>query len=338
MSIYGDWIESWERKLTLRDRRRRVFPFEWGLDWLGLVERDGAGPLETLRQWACDAVRDSELFYHAPPMESPGLESSQLVFATPTPSLLDRNNRARCRIWYSTGSKGAVVVLPQWNAAADSHVILCRMLSKLGITAVRMTLPYHEERAPEGMERADFLVGPNIGRTLHGTRQAVLETLQVVGWLREQGYEKIGVMGTSLGSCVAYLAFSHSDDIDTGVFNHVSAHFADVVWTGLSTRYVRWALEGNISLEELRDCWAPLSPWFFIERLRQYPRPHLMITARYDLTFLPRLSDLVFSGYGEQGLGCDRVELPCGHYTMAHFPFNVLDGWHICKFLHRRLV
>ncbi|MEJ2081431.1 MAG: hypothetical protein P8Y94_04485, partial [Acidobacteriota bacterium] len=81
MSIYGDWIESWERKLTLRDRRRRVFPFEWGLDWLGLVERDGAGPLETLRQWACDAVRDSELFYHAPPMESPGLESSQLVFA-----------------------------------------------------------------------------------------------------------------------------------------------------------------------------------------------------------------------------------------------------------------
>lgn len=338
MSFYGDWVQAWERRLTLRDRRRRVFPFEWGLEWLDLDSTDGATPFETLQRWAREAVRDSGAFYRARPMASPSLESSQLFFDTPTPSLLDRNNRVRCRIWQSPGSRGAVVVLPQWNASADSHAGLCGILSKLGLTAVRMTLPYHEERAPDGMERADFLVGPNIGRTLQGTRQAVLEALQVVGWLREQGYERIGIMGTSLGSCVAYLAFSHCCDIDAAVFNHVSAHFADVVWTGLSTRYVRWALEDNISLEELRDCWAPLSPWFFIERLRQRPRPHLMITARYDLTFLPRLSDPVFARYLEQGLAYDRVELPCGHYTTAHFPFNVLDGWHICRYLRRQLV
>jgi hypothetical protein len=338
MSIYGDWVEAWERKLTLRDRRRRIFPFEWGLEWLGLDSANDTAPLDVLHQWAREVLQDSERFYRARPVESPRLESSQLFFASPTPSLLERNNRVRCRIWPSPGSKSAVVVLPQWNASPNSHAGLCRILSKLGLTAVRMTLPYHEERAPEGMERADFLVGPNIGRTLHGTRQAVLEAIQVVGWLRDQGYEKIGIMGTSLGSCVAYLAFSHRCDIDTAVFNHVSAHFADVVWTGLSTRYIRWALEGNISLEELRDCWAPLSPWFFIERLRRCPRPHLMITARYDLTFLPRLSDPVFSRYAEQGLACDRVELPCGHYTTAHFPFNVLDGWHICRYLRRRLL
>jgi hypothetical protein len=337
MSLYGDWIRSWERRLTLRDQRRKVFPFEWGLEWLGVEAVDGEEPVSSIRRWADRALRDSAAFYRPAPLERPHLEAEQLVFRTPTPSLLERNNRVRCRIWQSPGSRRAVVVIPQWNASADSHVGLCRILSRLGLTAVRMTLPYHEERAPEGMERADFLVGPNIGRTLHGTRQAVLEALQVVGWLRDRGHEKVGIMGTSLGSCVAYLAFAHCSAIDAGVFNHVSAHFADVVWTGLSTRYVRWALDGNISLEDLRACWAPLSPWHFIDRLETRPRPHLMITARYDLTFLPELSDEVFLRYAELGMACDRVELPCGHYTTAHFPFNVLDGWHICRGLQHCL-
>ena len=338
MRVYGHWVEAWERRLTLRDRRRRIFPFEWGLEWLGLEKSDATDELEILRRWADHAVRDSANFYAAPPMTSPSLDSSELTFTSPTPSLLDRNNRVRCRIWNSPGSKRAVVVLPQWNASAESHVGLCRILAKFGLTTVRMTLPYHEERAPEGMERADFLVGPNIGRTLHGTRQAVLEALQVVDWLRSHGFEKVGIMGTSIGSCVAYLAFTHSSRIDAAVFNHVSAHFADVVWNGLSTRYVRWGLEGHIALEHLRDCWAPLSPWHFIRRLRDRPRPHLLITARYDLTFPPELTEQVFAKYKSEGLGYDRVELPCGHYTTAHFPFNALDAWHICRFLRHRLV
>ncbi len=338
MSIYGKWIRAWERRLTLRDRRRQVFPFEWGLEWLGLEPQNGDGPLTTIRQWAGEAVKRSDDFYRMPPIESPRVESSQLIFDTPTPGLVERNNRVRCRIWPGHGSQAAVVVLPQWNATPDSHAGLCRILSRLGLTAVRMTLPYHEERSPEGMERADFLVGPNIGRTLHGTRQAVLEALQVVAWLREQGYQKIGIMGTSLGSCVAYLAFVHCRDIETGVFNHVSAHFADVVWTGLSTRYVRRGLEGHISREDLRECWSPMSPWFFIDQLAVNPRPHLMITARYDLTFLPELTEPVFSRYADRGLVCDRVELPCGHYTTAHFPFNIFDGWHICRYLRHQLL
>jgi hypothetical protein len=32
-----------------------------------------------------------------------------------------------------------------------------------------------------------------------------------------------------------------------------------------------------------------------------------------------------------------RVILPCGHYTLAHFPFNYLDGWHMCRYLRSQL-
>jgi hypothetical protein len=181
------------------------------------------------------------------------------------------------------------------------------------------------------------MVGPNVGRTLHATRQAVLEVRQAASWLLDQGYGEVGIVGTSLGSCVAYLAFTHDPRIKAGVFNHVSAHFADVVWSGLSTRYIRWGLEGFIKLPDLQDCWAPLSPWFFVEKLRNNYRPHLMITAKYDLTFLPELSGRLFEKYFEHNLRLEHVELPCGHYTTAHFPFKYMDGWHICQFLRQHL-
>ncbi|MGW8180436.1 MAG: alpha/beta hydrolase family protein, partial [bacterium] len=214
---------------------------------------------------------------------------------------------------------------------------LCKIIQKLGMTAARVTLPYHEERCPGGHRRADYMVSPNIGRTIHAVRQAVLEVRQLVRWLRERRYRKIGLVGTSIGSCIGYLAFAHDTGIDTAVFNHVSAYFADVVWTGLSTRYVQWGLEGNIKLPGLRACWAPLSPWHYVEKLRENIRPHRLITAKYDLTFLPELGELLLERYRSLDLPCDLRHLPCGHYTTAHFPFKYLDGWYICRYLKSRL-
>jgi hypothetical protein len=299
---------------------------------------ESPGPaLDSVKQWSTAALGRSEDFFSPHPFKEIDRNGNSILFATPTPSPHEENNRVRCRIWRAEGSRSAVIVIPQWNADSRSHVGLCRLLARFGLTAVRITLPYHEMRAPGGMKRADLMVSPNIGRTLHATRQAVIEVRSLARWLKDDGFERVGVMGTSLGSCVGYLAFTHDCSIDTGVFNHVSAFFADVVWTGLSTRFVRWGLEDRINLDDLRECWAPLSPWFFIERLRECERPHLMITARYDPTFIPELSELVFQRYRELGIGCSRAILPCGHYTTAHFPFNYLDAWHIVRFLRRNL-
>jgi hypothetical protein len=187
------------------------------------------------------------------------------------------------------------------------------------------------------MRRADYMVSPNVGRTAHSVRQAVLEVRQLVRWLTSQHYRQIGVVGTSIGSCVGYLAFTHDRSIATGVFNHISSHFADAVWTGLSTRYVRWGLEGHIELAQLRQCWALLSPWQFVERLAADHRDHLLIMAKYDLTFLHELGRQILSRYRDLKLPINLVELPCGHYTTAHFPFKYLDAWHICRFLRRQL-
>lgn len=337
MSLYRKWIHNWEKRLTSRDRNRRIFPFEWGLDWLDLPGETSQGALEIYRDFSSAIMENSEEFFTPPETATFRLQGDALEFPTPTPTIYSCNNTAHCRIFPSSKTSNAVIVVPQWNADEYSHVGLCKILQRLGVTTVRLTLPYHEGRRPEGMERADFMVSPNIGRTLHATRQGVLEVRQVVQWLKRQGYGKIALMGTSIGSCVTYLAFAHDREIDSAVFNHVSAYFADVVWKGLSTRYVRWGLEGHIDLENLRDCWAPISPACYVNRLKDVPRPHLMITARYDLTFLPELSEKVFQLYRDFKIACEQATLPCGHYTTGSFPFKYLVGWYICSYLRRQL-
>lgn len=336
MNLYQRYIYRRERDLTLRDTNRRIFPFEWGLEWIGDHLAEGASPLLQLQRYAARALEQSENFFTPPQPASYRLEGDLLSFPTPTPTPYPANNTAYCRIFRAPGDR-AVIVIPQWNADADSHIGLCRVLCRLGITAARLTLPYHEQRLPQGTKRADYLVSPNLGRTLHATRQAVLEVRRLVQCLQQEGYRRIAVTGTSIGSCVAFLAFAHDRSIATGVFNHVSAFFADVVWTGLSTRYVRWGLEGSISLEDLRHCWSPISPWYFIRRLQDHLRPHLLITAAYDLSFIPELSRKVFDEYRLHRIPLDTVTLPCGHYTTATFPFKYLDGWHICRYLLTRL-
>ncbi|MCZ6769119.1 MAG: hypothetical protein O7D93_07725 [Acidobacteria bacterium] len=338
MTLYQRWIHRLEHKLTLRDPHRRIFPFDWGLEWVKNSHNPGeTDPLTYLKRYAQEALGDSTAFFNPPPLQDCAIEDDVLTMATPTPSPHRENNTVYCRLFRARRSEAAVIVVPQWNADPQSHVRLCQIFKRFGITALRLCLPYHEQRLPAQMQRADYMVSPNIGRTLHATRQAVLEVRQLVAWLREQGYKQIAVMGTSVGSCVTYLAFVHDPSICTGVFNHVSSLFADVIWTGLSTRYIRWGLEGNISLADLRECWAPISPWFFIDRLKKCSRPHLLITAKYDLTFRPELTEKVLHQYQIHDIPYQRVVLPCGHYTTARFPFKYLDGWHMCRYLIRQL-
>jgi hypothetical protein len=83
--------------------------------------------------------------------------------------------------------------------------------------------------------------------------------------LAETGYERIGILGSSFGSCLAMLTTAHEPLIRAQALNHVSPSFADVVWRGLSTRHVREGFNGHIDLEQLRDLWHPISPFSYLD-------------------------------------------------------------------------
>jgi dienelactone hydrolase len=334
-----------EHHYATRDTNRIVRPFEWGAEFIR-EHVNGDDPRRLFREHAESVMEHSEEFYRLPPITDYHLAGEHLTWtsAVHTPSPV--NNTVHARFFPATekGKKRekrrpAVVLLPQWNAQPESHVDLCRVLNRLGISALRLTLPYHEARRPAELERADYLVSSNVGRTIQSLRQAVLDTRAAVNWLIEhEGYNRIGILGTSIGSCTAFLAFAHEERIDVGVFNHVSGYVADVVWHGISTKHVRAGVEGEVTLEELREYWRPISPMPFIPRLlKMKERPIRFITARYDLTFPIDLSREVIAEARGHGIPLDVAWLPCGHYTMGETPWKYLDGWKIASFLRKHL-
>jgi dienelactone hydrolase len=330
-----------ERWYHARDNNRLVRPFEWGLQFV-TDHVNGDDPRDVLRRHTEEAMSSSDEFYALPEINDFNLSGDRLTWTSAIHTPSPENNIARARYFPSqkkrSGPRAAVLVLPQWNAQADSHVEACRIFNFLGISALRLTMPYHEDRRPAELQRADHLVSSNIGRSIQSMRQAVLDTRAAVKWLRGEGYERIGILGTSIGSCISFLAFTHDPLINVGIFNHVSGYVADVVWQGISTQHVRAGIENHLSLEELREFWKPISPVPFIPRLlHMESRSMRFIAARYDLTFPIDLSRQVISEVKKLGLDLNVVWLRCGHYTLAEMPWKALDAWKIATFFRKHL-
>lgn len=329
-----------ERSYYERDNNRLVRPFDWGLSFV-VDHVNGDDPRVVLREHTKRTLQHSDEFYALPAIDDYKLIGDQLTWTSAIKTSSVENNTARARFFPARSKNGkqphrAVVVLPQWNAQPESHVEACRIFNFIGISALRLTLPYHQERRPVELERADHLVSPNVGRTIESFRQGVLDTRAAVRWLKNEGYERIGILGTSIGSCISFLAFTHDPHIVAGTFNHVSGYVADVAWNGLSTRHVREGFGSHLTLDELREYWSPISPIPFIPKLRTMePRPMRFISARYDLTFPVKLSQEVIAEAQRHNLPLDVVWLPCGHYTTAELPWKAIDAWKIATF-HRK--
>ena len=91
MSLYGRLMYARERRLTLRDKNRRVFPFEWGLKWL--VHEATRPPLQELKDYAARSVANSREFFAPGPITDARVEDGCLTFSTPKPTPYDFNNR-----------------------------------------------------------------------------------------------------------------------------------------------------------------------------------------------------------------------------------------------------
>ena len=330
-----------ERWYHQRDNNRHVRPFDWGLSYV-LDHVNGDDPRHVLARHAERVMQSSDEFYALPEISDYRLEGDQLTWtsAVETPSV--ENNVAHARYFPVRNKNGkrsrkAVLVLPQWNAQPESHVEACRIFNMIGMAALRLTLPYHLQRKPAELERADHLVCTNVGRTIQSMRQAVLDTRAAVRWLKNEGFAQIGILGTSVGSCIAFLAFAHEPDLKAGAFNHVSGYVADVVWHGLSTAHVRAGFADHVTLDELRAYWSPISPLPFMPRLRNMERrPIRFIVARYDLTFPLDLSHEAIAEARRNDLPLDVVWLPCGHYTTGELPWKAIDAWKIASFFRRQ--
>lgn len=327
----------WERRLSLRDEARRRHVFDWGLDLLGLDP--SPDPLRALLAFSRDVLHGRTDFFADPGPPAAVREPAPGRFRFPS-AIAPPEEEARTvsvRLFEPRAATGrAMIVVPQWNAGPESHVGLCRLLARRGIAAARLTLPYHEDRRPSSEPRADLAVSANLGRTLQAGRQAVSDVRRTRAWLEERGFQRIGLVGTSLGSCISFLAMAHDPRLRVAVLHHVSSDFGDVVWRGISTRHVRAELEGHVSQATLRRVWAPISPIHFVHRVPRAAHA-LLLSGRYDLTFPYDLSERFHRAWRQHALPHRAIVLPWGHYTSGMMPFVAITMSRVLRYLDERL-
>lgn len=356
---------AWETRLTSRDTNRVVRPLEWGIDWARRwpfvngncpqVEQEYERFLHELNDEI--VAHSDEFFSYSPPTDfrletrkielfptgsnaaekPPKGDGLFLRFTSPVRTPYPENDLVNGR-WFPAEGKRAVIVLPHWNANGIAYNALAPALNRFGISMLRLSKPYHDIRRPVEIERSDYAVSSNICRTIDAARQAVVDIRSCIDWLETQGKESVGILGTSLGSCYAFLASAHEPRLKVNVFNHASTYFADVVWTGQSTRHVREGLERDgLSLERLRQSWLGISPMAYFDKFVRFAKKCLLIYARYDLTFLPEFSRQVDAEFRRRNADVKTVVLPCGHYTTGETPFKYMDGYQIVRFLAKNL-
>jgi len=328
-----------------------VRPFEWGLEHLEEVasddwrvageirKRNGEDPRVLLREYSREAIARSREWYEP---ESAARDyrvdgEGVLTFTSAIRSPYEENNTVYGQVFRGKNKKAAVLLLPNWNAKWNGQRGLCEWLQRLGITAVKMSMPYHDRRMAAGHERADQLVGPNVGLTIQANRQAVQDAKLCLRWLEQEGYTKVGILGTSIGSSIGYITMMHDAGVHAGGFFHVSTYFADVVSGAMTTNHVWEGMREHVTVDELRDYWAPISPMPYVELGLGAGRNSFMVYGKYDPTFLPELTAQMLDALHKHGANPKTLELSCGHYSLELAPFSYIAGIRMLRFLKRAL-
>jgi hypothetical protein len=71
----------------------------------------------------------------------------------------------------------------------------------------------------------------------------------------------------------------------------------------------------------------------YFDKFARWPKKSLVVYAKYDLTFLPELSEQTVAEFKKWNLDTRVAVLPCGHYTTGETPFKYMDAWHLGRFV-----
>ncbi|MGI9412485.1 MAG: alpha/beta hydrolase family protein [Hyphomicrobiales bacterium] len=230
----------------------------------------------------------------------------------------------------------AVIIIPHWNALQDHYLALATALARFGFDAFILTLPHHVPRSSSSHTQvANAFLNADLGAAIRSVRQAVVDARTLTGWLKDSGYADVHLVGASLGSCVASLTAAFDPRISRCALLLTAGDFADTVWTGRATAHIRRTIEDHISIEQLRQAWAVISPLNFVTRFAASGTPLLMVSGRRDAVVRFGLASDYAGALKTAGADLRWRVLPCGHYTLGAFPFSIMMVAELLRFLRR---
>lgn len=109
-----------------------------------------------------------------------------------------------------------------------------QLFEELGVNVAQLVLPMH---GPRGRDGAVGFPGVDPIANLMGMAQAVSDARTLLGWIREQSDQPIGVYGVSLGGQVAALLASMTDELSAVVPGVPLVDVASMLGESLRTRW-----------------------------------------------------------------------------------------------------
>lgn len=332
--MYHDWLDRWDERRAQRGDATKVAT---GLALDASRAFPGAEPVASVAEFCALADRakaDPAFFDPGETGIEVRWEDGWIRFPSSLLTDVEENNTVWAKVTEARSRDHALVVFHHWNASRRNPQ-LARFFAWQGITVVEVAMPYHLERSRPGAPHADYMLGPSLGRTLQSMRQAVLDGQRLIGILRKAGYERVSVLGMSLGSWVAGLIAAHDPRVGRAALFLTAGSLADMVWTGRATRHIRASLEGRIDLAELRRAWGPLDLENSAERLVRPGLALQIVLAKRDTVVRPELSERLIAKLTSEDAQLEVLRLDCGHYSLSLPPYILRTGLNASRFLKR---
>jgi predicted esterase len=232
--------------------------------------------------------------------------------------------------------KRALIIVPHWNTKQSDYLFLAKILSWYGHAVFILNLPHHGLRTNTTPDHiANEFLNANLGSAIASIRQSVLDVRRLAGWLEDNGYQQIDLVGVSLGSCVAALVAAFEPRLSHCALLMTAGDFAETVWTGRATALIQHASKDHINLKQLRNIWAIISPQHFVDKIASNDTRLMMISCKRDSVVHFKLGMRFAQALTSAGVKLKNHALACGHYTLGSFPFNMMMLFMLLRFLHR---
>lgn len=334
--MYHDWLDRWDEQRAARGDAVKVTSDMALNSKTPFPQANEATSIEDLGDLA-DLANADPTFFDLPHEDDPTFNRTEqwLKFPSSLSTATEANNTVWSKITEGRARGRALIVFHHWNATKRNQT-LAGFFAKQGITVIEIALPYHLERSRHGASHASDMLSPDVGRTLHSVRQAVLDGRKLIKWLKAEGYDDIAVLGMSLGSWVAGLVAAHDTAVSKAALFLTAGSLADMVWTGRATRHIRASLAPKIDVVDLRRAWGPISLENHITKLT---RPNLaiqIVLGNRDTVVWPELSRQFIDALTAAGASPNVLKLNCGHYSLALPPYIIRAGLSVRKLLKHR--
>lgn len=332
--MYHNWLDRWDDRRAQRGnavKKKTAFVLDAQLAFPSLEKEDIS--IDGFCDLAELAAADSAFFDEATGSDL-NFEWQNGWIAFPSGILTDtvENNLVRAKVTESRSTHQALIVFHHWNAGARYGQI-AKFFTRRGITVVEIALPYHFERSRPASRYADYMLSPNLGRTIQSVRQAVLDGRKLIRIMEHRGYEQISVLGMSLGSWVAGLVAAHDPAVKKAALLLTAGSLADMVWTGRATQHIRASLAGKIDVTQLNRAWSPLNLENYVGQLARPDLELQIVLAKRDTVVLPDLSKPLLAELKQAGAKVDVLELKCGHYSLSLPPYILPTGLRTLRLL-----